>query len=135
MKSRSKSDIVKSEIDKNNQWQVEFYDCLMIRVFLFSLRKEKIIVTEKSRIMELEKEIVHLKCENLHLQEEKYCIEKIIEAPPPNNEEVNLLKMRCKALEKILRYSDISPMPQIIEEYKSMSTYLCPYRFKRQIFS
>ena len=80
-------------------------------------------MTEKSRIMELEKEIVKLKCENLHLQEEKYCIEKIIEAPPPNNEEVNLLKMRCKALEKILRYSDISPMPQIIEEYKSMSTY------------
>ena len=80
-------------------------------------------MTKENQIMELEKEIVKLKCENLHLQEEKDCIAKIIEAPPPNYEEVKLLKMRCEVLEKILRYSDISPMPQIIEEYKAMSTY------------
>lgn len=80
-------------------------------------------MTKENQITELKKEIVKLKCENLHLQEEKDCIAKIIEAPPPNYEEVNILKIRCKALEKILRYSDISPMPQIIEEYKAMSTY------------
>ena len=80
-------------------------------------------MSEENQMMELKKEIVKLKCENLHLQEEKYCLEKIIEAPPPDYGEVNTLKMRCKALEKILRYSNISPMPQIIEEYKSMSTY------------
>ena len=80
-------------------------------------------MTDTSRIMELEKEIVKLKCENLNLQEEKNYMEHIIEAPPPNYEEVKILKMRCEVLEKILRYSDISPMPQIIEEYKAMSTY------------
>ena len=73
--------------------------------------------------------------ENLELQtSESRKIERFIEVPPPDyqelknkcramSEDVESLQNRCKMLEHILCYSEISPMSQILRDYKSMSTF------------
>lgn len=38
-------------------------------------------------------------------------------------DDLESLKNRCRVLEHLLSYSEISPMTQIIKEYKSMSTF------------
>lgn len=61
-------------------------------------------------------------------------VERIIEVPPSdyqtlkektrlNSERIEELQKRCDTLEHILAYCDISPMTQIIKEYKSMSDF------------
>lgn len=76
-----------------------------------------------------------LERENLELQNAKTCIvERFVEVPPPDylqlknkcramSEDVESLQNRCNILEHILSYSEISPMPQILRDYKSMSTF------------
>ena len=46
------------------------------------------------------------------------------------SEDVESLQNRCKMLEHILCYSEISPMSQIIRDYKSMSTFYLQYLTK-----
>ena len=61
-------------------------------------------------------------------------MKKFIEGPPSDYQklqqqclavadDLESLKNRCRVLEHILSYSEISPMTQIIKEYKSMSTF------------
>lgn len=61
-------------------------------------------------------------------------VERIKEVPPSdyqtlkekirlNSERIEELQKRCDTLEHILAYCDISPMAQIIKEYKSMSDF------------
>ena len=60
--------------------------------------------------------------------------ERIVEVPPPDynylkeksrmdSKQIEELKKRCDTLERILAHCDISPMTQIIKEYKSMSNF------------
>lgn len=79
--------------------------------------------------------MTHLERENFQLQNAKtYTVERFVEVPPPDylqlkdkcramSEDVQSLQNRCNILEHILSYSEISPMPQIIRDYKSMSTF------------
>ena len=92
-------------------------------------------MSQALQIAELKNEIEEFRKENLRLQSEKsHTIKKIIEVPPPDyqklkqqclsvSDDLESLKNRCRVLEHILSYSEISPMTQIIKDYKSMSRY------------
>ena len=92
-------------------------------------------MSQALQISELKKEMEKLRAENLRLQAEKTrTVERIIEVPPPDYkklqqqclavaDDLETLKNRCRVLEHLLSYSEISPMTQIIKEYKSMSTF------------
>lgn len=92
-------------------------------------------MSQALQISELKKEMEKLREENLRLQAEKTrTVERIVEVPPPDYQklqqqclavadDLETLKNRCRVLEHILSYSEISPMTQIIKEYKSMSTF------------
>ena len=92
-------------------------------------------MSQALQISELKKEMEKLREENLRLQAEKTrTVEKFIEVPPPDYkklqqqclavaDDLETLKNRCRVLEHLLSYSEISPMTQIIKEYKSMSTF------------
>lgn len=92
-------------------------------------------MSQALQISELKKEMEKLRAENLRLQAEKTrTVERIIEVPPPDykklqqqclavTDDLETLKNRCRVLEHLLSYSEISPMTQIIKEYKSMSTF------------
>ena len=74
-------------------------------------------------------------------------MEKIVEIPPTDYkelkcqlsscfEELDSLRNHCRVMEHILSYSEISPMTQIIKEYKSMSTFYLQQLTKEiEIFS
>ncbi len=92
-------------------------------------------MSQALQIAELKNEIEELRKENLRLQSEKSrTVEKIIEVAPLDYQklqqqclsvadDLESLRNRCRVLEHILSYSEISPMTQIIKEYKSMSTF------------
>ena len=92
-------------------------------------------MSQALQISELKKEMEKLRAENLRLQAEKTrTVERIVEVLPPDYQklqeqclavadDLESLKNRCRVLEHILSYSEISPMTQIIKEYKSMSTF------------
>ncbi len=92
-------------------------------------------MSQALQIDELKNEIEELRKENLRLQSEKSrTVEKIIEVAPLDYQklqqqclsvadDLESLRNRCRVLEHILSYSEISPMTQIIKEYKSMSTF------------
>lgn len=92
-------------------------------------------MTQASQIAELKREIEKLRNENLRLKSEKsHTVEKFVETLPPDYQklqnqclavanELEFLRNRCRVLEHLLSYSEISPMAQIIKEYKSMSTF------------
>lgn len=92
-------------------------------------------MTRESQVMELQHRVAQLERENQRLQDERtYTVERFVEVPPPDyrklqircheaSEEIHDLQNRCKILEHVLCYGEISPMPQIIREYKSMSTF------------
>ena len=92
--------------------------------------------------MELQRRVAQLELENQRLQDERtYTVERFVEVPPPDyqelknkccamSEDVESLQNRCKMLEHILCYSEISPMSQIIRDYKSMSTFYLQYLTK-----
>ncbi len=79
-------------------------------------------------VLQLQLEISRLKNENSRV------VERFVEVQPPdyitvkNNcqlavNELKIFKDRCHVLEHILKYGEISPMSNIIEDYKSMSTF------------
>ena len=92
-------------------------------------------MNQSSKIAELKSEIEKLRNENLRLKSEKsHEVEKFVEVVPQDYhklqnqclavaDELESLRNRCRVLEHILSYSEISPMAQIIREYKSMSTF------------
>ena len=92
-------------------------------------------MSQALQIDELKNEIEELRAENLRLQAEKTrTVERIIEVAPLDYQklqqqclsvadDLESLRNRCRVLEHILSYSEISPMTQIIKEYKSMSTF------------
>ena len=92
-------------------------------------------MSQALQIDELKNEIEELRKENLRLQSEKSrTVEKIIEVAPLDYQklqqqclsvadDLESLRNRCRVLEHILSYSEISPMTQIIKEYESMSTF------------
>ena len=92
-------------------------------------------MSQALQISELKKEMEKLRAENLRLQSEKSrTVEKIIEVAPLDYQklqqqclsvadDLESLRNRCRVLEHILSYSEISPMTQIIKEYESMSTF------------
>ena len=124
MQLLQKGDTLYSELITN----LTFY----ITLYFF---ERSIFVVDSSIISELQDTITQLRLEISHLKNEKDCvIERFVEVQPPdyitvkNNckiaiDEVKILKDRCHVLEHILKYGEISPMPKIIEEYKSMSTF------------
>lgn len=71
----------------------------------------------------------------MNVLEEKLSVSKqIVEVPPSDylslkkkiqsdSELIYQLEQRCHTLEHILAYCEISPMSQIIKEYKSMSNF------------
>lgn len=92
-------------------------------------------MTRKSQVMELQRRVTQLEQENQRLQDERtYTVERFVEVPPPDyrdlqirchaaSEEIHDLQNRCKILEHVLCYGEISPMTQIIRDYKAMSTF------------
>ncbi|MBQ3444145.1 MAG: hypothetical protein IJG33_12975 [Selenomonadaceae bacterium] len=88
-----------------------------------------------SNVKELQDKIFKLASDNLHLEEnEPPVIEKIVEVPPPDyqtlkkktkldSQLIHQLQHRCHTLEHMLANCDISPMSNIIKEYKSMSDF------------
>lgn len=92
-------------------------------------------MTKESQITELQIRVAQLERENLKLQSAKSrTVEYFLEVPPSDyqelksecraaSEEVRDLQNRCKIMEHLLCCSEISPMSQIIREYKSMSTF------------
>lgn len=92
-------------------------------------------MSQALQFSELKDEVDKLRIENLRLQAEKTrTVEKIVEVPPSDYQklqqqclavadDLESLKNRCRVLEHILSYSEISPMTQIIKEYKSMSKF------------
>lgn len=88
-----------------------------------------------SEVMGLREKSTELESQNLNLQNDgSYIVERIVETPPPDYQElknkcraseerIQYLQKRCKMLEHVLCYSEISPMSQIIKEYRSMSTF------------
>ena len=92
-------------------------------------------MSQALQISELKKEMEKLRAENSRLQAEKTrTVERIVEVPQPDYkklqqqclavaDDLESLKNRCRVLEHLLSYSEISPMTQIIKEYKSMSTF------------
>ena len=84
---------------------------------------------------ELQKSIFRLTSDDLHLDDKKFVDkEHIIEVPPPDYQSlkeksesdsalIQKLQMRCHTLEHIITSCEISPMNQIIKEYKSMSDF------------
>ena len=70
----------------------------------------------------------------MHVPEKSHTVEKFVETLPPYYQklqnqclavadELEFLRNRCRVLEHLLSYSEISPMAQTIKEYKSMSTF------------
>ena len=84
---------------------------------------------------DLQDTVHQLQVEISRLKNEKSCVvERFVEVQPSdyisvkNNcqlavNELKIFKDRCHVLEHILEYGEISPMSNIIEDYKSMSTF------------
>ena len=83
----------------------------------------------------LQDTISKLQLEISHLKNEKNCVvERFVDVQPPdylalkNNcqiavNEVKILKNRCHILEHILKHGQISPLTNLIADYKSMSNF------------
>ena len=88
-----------------------------------------------SNVKNFQDKTFKLVSENLHLEEEKPSVtERIVEVPPPDYQSlkkknqldsqlIHQLQHRCHTLEHILAHCDVSPMSNIIREYKSMSDF------------
>ena len=89
-----------------------------------------------SNVKELQDKIFKLASDNLHLEEEKPPVtDKIVEVVPPSDYQslkkknqldsqlIHKLQRRCNTLEHMLAHCEISPMSNIIKEYKSMSDF------------
>ena len=59
------------------------------------------------------------------LQEKVYTVQEIKKVEPPDYQENKIkiiqLEKKCKSLEKILHYGNISPVTNLIDEYQTMS--------------
>ena len=85
-------------------------------------------MSQSLQFSELKDEVDKLRIENLCLQAEKTrTVEKIVEVTPKDYQklrqqclavadDLESLKNRCRVLEHIWSYSEISPMTQIIKE-------------------
>ena len=92
-------------------------------------------MVSNSDFYKLQDTISKLQFEISHLKNEKKCVvERFVDVQPPdylaakNNcqlavNEVKILKNRCHILEHILKHGQISPLPNIIEDYKFISTF------------